>query len=126
MFRGNHPTRVDEKGRLKLPAEFKRRVDELYGEAMRRYARRHLNVRGIVTIAPSEAGKTWSQVEVVCDAALGAGLDRRGVIVGVGGGIALDIAGLAAPAFAVRRASARLRSLEAMRGRVLWEKEDRC
>jgi MraZ protein len=30
MFRGNHPTRVDEKGRLKLPAEFKRRVDEKY------------------------------------------------------------------------------------------------
>jgi MraZ protein len=31
MFRGNHPTRVDEKGRLKLPAEFKRRIDEAYG-----------------------------------------------------------------------------------------------
>lgn len=31
MFRGNHPTRVDEKGRLKVPADFKRRVDELYG-----------------------------------------------------------------------------------------------
>jgi MraZ protein len=31
MFRGNHPTRVDEKGRLKIPAEFKRRVDEVYG-----------------------------------------------------------------------------------------------
>jgi MraZ protein len=31
MFRGNHPARVDEKGRLKLPADFKRRVDELYG-----------------------------------------------------------------------------------------------
>ena len=31
MFRGNHPTRVDEKGRLKLPAEFKRLVDERYG-----------------------------------------------------------------------------------------------
>ncbi len=31
MFRGNHPTRVDEKGRLKVPIEFKRRVDELYG-----------------------------------------------------------------------------------------------
>jgi MraZ protein len=30
MFRGNHPTRVDEKGRLKLPAEFKRRIDEKY------------------------------------------------------------------------------------------------
>jgi division/cell wall cluster transcriptional repressor MraZ len=31
MFRGNYPSRVDEKGRLKLPADFKRRVDELYG-----------------------------------------------------------------------------------------------
>ncbi len=31
MFRGNHLTRVDEKGRLKMPAEFKRRVDEIYG-----------------------------------------------------------------------------------------------
>src|SRR6266550_2143762 len=28
MFRGNHPTRVDEKGRLKVPAEFKRVIDE--------------------------------------------------------------------------------------------------
>ena len=31
MFRGNHPTRVDEKGRLKVPSEFKRRVEEVYG-----------------------------------------------------------------------------------------------
>jgi len=33
MFRGNHPTRVDEKGRLKLPADFKRMVDEKYANA---------------------------------------------------------------------------------------------
>jgi MraZ protein len=31
MFRGGHPARVDEKGRLKVPADFKRRVDEIYG-----------------------------------------------------------------------------------------------
>ena len=31
MFRGNHPARVYEKGRLKVPADFKRRVDEVYG-----------------------------------------------------------------------------------------------
>ena len=31
MFRGNHPTRVDEKGRVKVPAEFKRVIDEKYG-----------------------------------------------------------------------------------------------
>jgi MraZ protein len=30
LFRGNHPTRVDEKGRLKLPAAYKHRVDEVY------------------------------------------------------------------------------------------------
>jgi MraZ protein len=32
MFRGNHPTRVDEKGRLKVPAEFKRVIDEKYAD----------------------------------------------------------------------------------------------
>jgi len=31
MFRGHHPTRVDEKGRFKVPAEFKREIDEDYG-----------------------------------------------------------------------------------------------
>jgi len=31
MFRGSHITRVDEKGRLKLPAGFKRQIDEEYG-----------------------------------------------------------------------------------------------
>lgn len=31
MFRGNHPARVDEKGRLKLPADFKRQIEEQYG-----------------------------------------------------------------------------------------------
>jgi MraZ protein len=30
MFRGNHPTRVDEKGRLKFPAEFKHWIEETY------------------------------------------------------------------------------------------------
>jgi len=30
MFRGNHPTRVDEKGRLKVPAEHKKVIDEKY------------------------------------------------------------------------------------------------
>ena len=32
MFRGNHPTRVDEKGRLKVPGEFKRVIDEKYAQ----------------------------------------------------------------------------------------------
>jgi MraZ protein len=32
MFRGNYPTRVDEKGRLKVPADYKRLIDEKYGQ----------------------------------------------------------------------------------------------
>jgi MraZ protein len=32
MFRGNHPTRVDEKGRLKLPVDHKKTVDTAYGQ----------------------------------------------------------------------------------------------
>lgn len=31
MFRGNHPARVDEKGRLKIPVDHKRTVDQKYG-----------------------------------------------------------------------------------------------
>jgi MraZ protein len=31
MFRGNYPTRMDEKGRLKMPADFKHELDEGYG-----------------------------------------------------------------------------------------------
>ncbi len=31
--RGNNPTRVDEKGRLKVPTDFKRRLDEEFGES---------------------------------------------------------------------------------------------
>ena len=31
MFRGNYAARLDDNGRLKLPLEFKRVIDERYG-----------------------------------------------------------------------------------------------
>ena len=31
MFRGHHPTRVDDKGRFKVPAEYTREIDQKYG-----------------------------------------------------------------------------------------------
>lgn len=34
MFRGSHTARVDDKGRLKLPAQFKSLVEEHYGTAL--------------------------------------------------------------------------------------------
>ncbi|SFS11233.1 MraZ protein [Granulicella pectinivorans] len=36
-FRGNYPTKIDEKGRLKVPADFKRLADEQYGEGTKFY-----------------------------------------------------------------------------------------
>lgn len=33
MLRGSYTARMDEKGRLKIPADFKRRLDEKYGRA---------------------------------------------------------------------------------------------
>ena len=32
MLRGNHPTRIDAKGRIKIHAEFRRYIDETYGK----------------------------------------------------------------------------------------------
>lgn len=31
MLRGNYTTRIDEKGRLKIPAHFRRKIEEKYG-----------------------------------------------------------------------------------------------
>ena len=56
MFRGNHPTRVDEKGRLKVPAEFKRVIDEKY--AQRFYI---TSVDG--TIAQIYPFEEWERIE---------------------------------------------------------------
>lgn len=47
-------------------------------------------------LAPGEEHKTVRSLEALWDAALGHGVDRKGAIVAVGGGVALDVAGLAA------------------------------
>ena len=31
MFRGSYPAKIDEKGRLKLPSDFRVKVEEAYG-----------------------------------------------------------------------------------------------
>lgn len=37
MFRGNYPTRIDDKGRMKVPADFKRELDERYAASSKFY-----------------------------------------------------------------------------------------
>ncbi len=46
-----------------------------------------------------EGSKSWPQVERICREALGRGLGRGGVLVGVGGGVVTDMVGFAASVF---------------------------
>jgi 3-dehydroquinate synthetase len=73
-----------------------RRVDAAYGAAMRAYAAQFLDCVGTFRFDALESAKSLHNVEQICKAAYDAGLPRNGVLVGVGGGVTLDQAGLAA------------------------------
>ncbi len=51
---------------------------------------------GIVTVPAGEASKSFSELERLMDRLLAAGLDRKDVVVALGGGVVGDLAGLAA------------------------------
>ena len=53
----------------------------------------------LVTVPAGEASKSFVQLERLYGAALAAGLDRRGVVVALGGGVVGDLAGFAAATF---------------------------
>lgn len=75
-------------------------VDRFYGDRLRRYL--SANVSGPVShmvLACSESRKGMEQVLAVCDRAAEARLARRSQIVCVGGGVSLDLCGLAATLF---------------------------
>lgn len=76
-----------------------RAVVDHYGVAMASYASRHINLVGTVTVDATEAAKTWTLVERICDDGVRFGLGRDGIILAVGGGITLDVAGMAASIF---------------------------
>jgi 3-dehydroquinate synthetase len=71
-------------------------VDARYGIELRSYAAKYLECAGTIAISPREGNKTLATVANICSAADKAGLPRDGVIFGVGGGVTLDQAGLAA------------------------------
>ena len=73
-----------------------RTVDRLYGESLRALGDRHLQVADTIVIDGDESQKTWGSAELICQAAMNCRLSRTGVIIGVGGGIILDISGFAA------------------------------
>ena len=73
-----------------------RRVDALYGTALRVYAATALRSLGVLPLHAAEATKSLATVESICAAAHAAGLPRDGVLLAIGGGVTLDQVGLAA------------------------------
>ncbi|WP_049780784.1 sedoheptulose 7-phosphate cyclase [Terriglobus saanensis] len=71
-------------------------IEAMHGSAIRCYGRKRLNMIGEFVCAGTEAEKTVKMAEDICRAALSAGLRRDGLIVAVGGGVTLDVAGFAA------------------------------
>jgi len=53
----------------------------------------------LLTVPPGEGSKSWGELERVIDRLLDIGLDRKDVIVALGGGVIGDLAGLAAALF---------------------------
>lgn len=74
-------------------------VGARYAGEWRRYAERHLRVSGELLLSISERSKNWVQVHDICALAASCSLPRDGVIVGIGGGVTLDVAGFAASVF---------------------------
>ncbi|NUS00001.1 MAG: sedoheptulose 7-phosphate cyclase, partial [Kribbellaceae bacterium] len=77
-------------------------VDRLYGADLRRYLAAWLAPGSwdVHVIPTGEQHKTMASVERVCAIAKESGLDRHGVMLALGGGIASDIVGFAAAVYA--------------------------
>jgi len=54
---------------------------------------------GVVTVPAGEASKSFEQLEAVLDRLLAEGLDRKSIVVALGGGVVGDLAGLTAALF---------------------------
>jgi 2-epi-5-epi-valiolone synthase len=67
-----------------------------YGGEITAYAEQNLWCVGVHCISGSEKNKNLETVSFLCQAADAAKLPRNGLIVGVGGGVVLDVAGFAA------------------------------
>ena len=74
-------------------------VAAIHGETVRVALEGAGLTTGIVTVPAGEASKSFEQLEAVLDRLLAEGLDRKSLIVALGGGVVGDLAGLAAALF---------------------------
>jgi len=73
-----------------------RRVNDLYGPELDQYARAFLDCRAKVVFEAHDKRKTPVQVARLCRVASALGMPRNSMLVAIGGGVTLDVAGLAA------------------------------
>ncbi|HEY7302843.1 MAG TPA: iron-containing alcohol dehydrogenase [Bryobacteraceae bacterium] len=74
-------------------------VAQFHRHSWSTYAGEHFRIWHELILKAGEAFKTWDQVSNICAKASEFNLPRNAVIVGVGGGTLLDVAGLAAAVF---------------------------
>jgi 3-dehydroquinate synthase len=91
-------------------------VARLYGDRLREYIAHHRLDAGVLTLECSENEKSLRLVARICQEAQRRGLDRRGVLVGVGGGVCTDVVSVAASA--IRRGVACLRVPTTLIGQI--------
>jgi 3-dehydroquinate synthase len=74
-------------------------VAAIHGETVRASLEGSGLATGIVTVPAGEASKSFEQLEAVLDRLLAEGLDRKSLVVALGGGVVGDLAGLTAALF---------------------------
>lgn len=74
-------------------------VAAIHGETVRAALEGAGLKTGIVTVPAGEGSKSFEQLEAVLDRLLAEGLDRKSMVVALGGGVVGDLAGLAAALF---------------------------
>lgn len=74
-------------------------VAAIHGETVRAALEGAGLKTGIVTVPAGEASKSFEQLETVLDRLLAEGLDRKSMVVALGGGVVGDLAGLTAALF---------------------------
>lgn len=74
-------------------------VSPLYGEALRAALAPHYSRVHEVVLPDGEAHKNWETLNLIFDAVLGAGCDRKTVLFALGGGVVGDMTGFAAACY---------------------------
>jgi 3-dehydroquinate synthetase len=99
VFEKSNPAVREAVGEMPALVVVDIQVHRLYGKTIQAYLDQYATVLSYVLVSGAESSKTWSVVQRICEEAVRVRLPRHGVILAIGGGVTLDIAGFAASVF---------------------------